>query len=150
MDIKSLKAVIIPAKFMEGVNSTKFNLYNYIRLVLTELGVLTPSPAPVKYLIGVITQNGTSNPVIADTVNTIAAYSATRIGTGSYAITFTENPGTTKFMVIVEETLTHATKNIFGQYSSENNRIEIYCRDSATGASVDISNSAYFEIKAFM
>ncbi|MFN9109998.1 MAG: hypothetical protein ACK5XN_08010 [Bacteroidota bacterium] len=155
MDIKSLKAVIIPAKFMEGVNSTKFNLYNYIRLVLTQLGVTIPTPAAaptVNYLTGVLEQNSTDAPNVTTIYkNSLGSFSTNRVSTGVYDIDFASPLGTNNVTIMFGANQFGLNKTLYGSYNSIDNAINFYCKDDATGNYVDIAGSGIvFEIKAFM
>jgi hypothetical protein len=156
MDIKSLKAVIIPAKFMEGVNSTKFNLYNYIRLVLTQLGVTIPTPpanpVTVKYIAGIMTQTLTDNPqVLISYRSDFGNYVIERNSVGSYTMWINDPIGTQNVSVLFGANPTNINRIIYGKYNPSNNTVEITCKDTATNANVDIQGSNInFEVKAFV
>jgi hypothetical protein len=145
-DITSIKNVLIPSKFLQNVNATKLNLYNYISSVLTQLGITAVAPPTYKVYRIIARFSGSSLGIITTLENTLGVTpNLTRTGTGSMRISTSAFSDTNKMFI----TVTGSNNGEFASYiatvSTQQFNIEGYVQDNTTKDMV-LSDNAFYAV----
>ncbi len=154
-DITSIKNVLIPSKFLQNVNATKLNLYNYISSVLTQMGIgpVTPTVAPYKVYRFIATFTGGVLQPITVLENTLG-YNPTvvRIGVGTLRINAANFPNDANKLYI---TATGSRNNDFATFTTHSSNtfvVKGFIQDATTKDMIisdDAFNRVFVEIQVY-